>query len=424
MNFQKFFIKRFFSLKGKRDFFSFNAIISIVGITIGVISLTVSLALFSGYQKLLKKIILGVNAHIYILKYSNKTINDNEFSKIKSILDTTDAVFSYAPFIYTEGMAINHKKSSPSMLGLAETENKMAGVILRGIDYESEVQTTRFNEFISKGSFIQQGKYGVIGEKVAKRLNVEIGDTISIITPMNADITLAGIIPKREHIKISGIFSSGMFDFDNSLLFLNIKESQQFLNMNEQYSGIAVKLISDEIQNTLMHSELLLKKLGYPFNVTNWIEINSNLFSLLKLEKWVIFIIIGLIILVAGFGMTSVLAMHIFDKKKEIGILKAMGAQNKDIKRIFLHRNIIIGFSGIILGLLLGIVLSQILTHTDLVKIESDVYLVDKLIVKNNPIDFVYIVIVSGLIILGSAYFPLKKIAKMDAVSIIRGTKK
>lgn len=414
MNFQKFFIKRFFSLKKKRDFFSFNVLISIVGITIGVISLTVSLALFSGYQKLLKEIILGVNAHIYILKYSNQTINDNEFSKIKSILDTTDAVFSYAPFIYTEGMAINHKKS----------RNKMAGVILRGIDYESESQTTRFNEFISKGSFIQQGKYGVIGEKVAERLNVEIGDTISIITPMNADITLAGIIPKREYIKISGIFSSGMFDFDNSLLFLNIKESQQFLNMNEQYSGIAVKLISDEIQNTSEHSELLLKKLDYPFNVTNWIELNSNLFRLLKLEKWVIFIIIGLIILVAGFGMTSVLAMHIFDKKKEIGILKAMGAQNKDIKRIFLHRNIIIGFSGIILGLLLGIVLSQILTHTDLVKIESDVYLVDKFIVKNNPIDFLYIVIVSGLIILGSAYFPLKKIAKMDAVSIIRGTKK
>lgn len=414
MNFQKFFIKRFFSLKGKRDFFSFNVLISIVGITIGVISLTVSLALFSGYQKLLKEIILGVNAHIYILKYSNKTINDNEFSKIKSILDTTDAVFSYAPFIYTEGMATHHKKS----------KDKIAGIILRGIDYESESQTTKFNEFISKGRFIQQGKYGVIGEKVAKRLNVEIGDTISIITPMNADITFAGIIPKREHIKISGIFSSGMFDFDNSLLFLNIKESQQFLNMNEQYSGIAVKLISDEIENTSMHSELLLKKLGYPFNVTNWIELNSNLFSLLKLEKWVIFIIIGLIILVAGFGMTSVLAMHIFDKKKEIGILKAMGAQNKDIKRIFLHRNIIIGFSGIILGLLLGIVLSQILTHTDLVKIESDVYLVDKFIVKNNPIDFVYIVIVSGLIILGSAYFPLKKIAKMDAVSIIRGTKK
>ncbi|MEA3475230.1 MAG: FtsX-like permease family protein [Candidatus Cloacimonadota bacterium] len=389
-------------------------LISIVGITIGVISLTVSLALFSGYQKLLKEIILGVNAHIYILKYSNKTINDNEFSKIKSILDTTDAVFSYAPFIYTEGMAINHKKSG----------NKMAGVILRGIDYESEGQTTRFNEFISKGRFIQKGKYGVIGEKVAKRLNVEIGDTISIITPMNADITFAGIIPKREYIKISGIFSSGMFDFDNSLLFLNIKESQQFLNMNEQYSGIAVKLISDEIQNTSMHSELLLKELGYPFNVTNWIELNSNLFTLLKLEKWVIFIILGLIIVVAGFGMTSVLAMHIFDKKKQIGILKAMGAQNKDIKQIFLHRNIIIGFSGIILGLLLGIILSQILTYTDLVKIESDVYLVDKLIVKNNPIDFVYIVIVSGLIILGSAYFPLKKIAKMDAVSIIRGTKK
>ncbi|MCK4339056.1 MAG: ABC transporter permease, partial [Candidatus Cloacimonetes bacterium] len=224
--------------------------------------------------------------------------------------------------------------------------------------------------------------------------------------------------------EISGIFSSGMFDFDNSLLFLNMKESQQFLNMSDQYSGIAVKLISNEIENASMHSEMLLQKLNYPFNVADWIELNSNLFNLLKLEKWVIFIIIGLIILVAGFGMTSVLAMHIFDKKKVIGILKAMGANNNDIKKIFLYRNIIIGFSGIILGLLLGIIFSQILTYTDLVKIESDVYLIDKLVVKNNPMDFIYIVIVSGLVILGSAYFPLKNIAKMDAVSIIRATKK
>lgn len=414
MKFQNFFVKKFFCLKGKRDYFSFNSIISIVGITFGVIALTVSLAIFSGYQKLLKEIILGVNAHIYILKYSNQTIDEDEFTSIKSILDTTNAVYSYAPFIYTEGMATHHKKS----------KDKIAGIILRGIDYESENLTTKFKEYISKGVFKQDGKYGVIGEKLAKRLNVEIGDSINIITPLNADVTIGGIIPQKMKIEISGIFSSGMFDFDNSLLFLNMKESQQFLNMSDQYSGIAVKLISNEIEKASMHSEMLLQKLNYPFNVTDWIELNSNLFNLLKLEKWVIFIIIGLIILVAGFGMTSVLAMHIFDKKKVIGILKALGANNNDLKKIFLYRNIIIGFSGIILGLLLGIIFSQILTYTDLVKIESDVYLIDKLVVKNNPMDFIYIVIVSGLVILGSAYFPLKNIGKMDAVSIIRATKK
>ena len=414
MNFQIFFVKKFFSITEKRDFFSFNSIISIVGITLGVIALTVSLALFNGYQNLLKEIILGVNAHVYILKYSNQTIYENEFDDIKSILDTNRAVYSYAPFIYTEGMAINHKSF----------KDKMTGIILRGIDYESENQTTKFKKYISKGTFKSSGKYGVIGEKLAKRLNVEIGDSIDVITPLNAEVTIAGLIPKRMKIEISGIFTSGMFDFDNSLLFINIRVAQQFLSINDQYSGIALKLVSNEIENASLHSEILSNKLNYPFYITDWIELNSNLFNLLQLEKWVIFIILGFIILVAGFGMTSVLAMHILDQKKEIGILKAMGAHNNDIKRIFLYRNIIIGFSGIILGLLLGIIFSQILTYTDLVKIESDVYLIDKFVVKNNPIDFLYIAIVSCFVILGSAYFPLKNIAKMNVVSIIRSTKK
>lgn len=410
MNFQQFFIQKFFSIKGRKNLFSFNSIISIVGITIGVIALTVSLALFSGYQKLIKDIILGVNSHIYISKFGGKTIDEKELTSISSLLDTMKAVQSYAPFIYTEGMALNNKK--------------IGGIILRGVDYESENQTTKFKEFISQGTFISDGKNVVVGKNLAKRLNVKVGDSIKLITPLNAEYTVAGMIPQKLKVTISGIFFSGMFDYDNSLVFLNMKETQQFLNMPGQYSGISVRLINDEIEKASIYSSKLLDKIQYPFNVTDWIILNRNLFSLLKLEKWVIFLIIGLIILVAGFGMTSVLSMHIFDKRKEIGILKAIGAENATIQRIFLYRNIILGFTGVILGMILGIILSQILTFTDIVKIESDVYMVDRLIVKNNLIDFVFIIIVSGVIVLGSAYFPLRKIAKMDAVSIIRTTKK
>jgi lipoprotein-releasing system permease protein len=414
MNFQKFFIKEFFKIKGKRDFFSLNSLISIVGITIGVIALTVSLALFSGYQKVLKETILGVNSHIYIFKYGNQSIDKAEFSRIKAILDTTFVVHSYAPFIYTEAMVSNSQRY----------RDKMAGVILRGIDYKAEKKTTQFQEFIKEGRFVPKGEYGVIGEKLAKKLQVGVGDTINLITPLNADITITGIIPKRTKIEISGIFSSGMFDYDNTLLYMNMEASQDFLNMPGQFSGIAVQLIPDEIERASFHSKEILSSLGFPFKVTDWIELNGNLFSLLKLEKWVIFLILALIVVVAGFGMISVLTMQIIDKSKEIGILKVMGAQNSEIKRVFLLRNVILGFAGIILGILLGVLLSQIITHTNLVKIESDVYFINKLVVKNNPMDFVYIILVAGLVILGSALIPLKSIGKMDPVSIIRGVKK
>ena len=135
-------------------------------------------------------------------------------------------------------------------------------------------------------------------------------------------------------------------------------------------------------------------------------------------------IIIALIVLVAGFGLTSVLSMHILDKRKEIGILKALGTTNRDLKKIFFSRNMIIGFTGIVIGLIIGLLISLLLTHTDIIKIESDVYLIEHLVVVNQPIDFVCIILVAGIIIALSSYFPLRKISQLQAVSIIRISKK
>ncbi len=410
MDFRRFFLKKFFSIKGKRDFFSFSSLVSIAGITIGVIALTVSLALFSGYYDTMKDIILGVNSHVYILKFGNETIDEEGYSGIASMLDTLEAVQAYAPFLYTEGMALR--------------EADIAGVIVRGIDFEKEMETTDLGRFIDEGTYKREGDFTVIGKNIAKRLHVAVGDTIKLITPMNADVTFAGMIPSSIEVEVAGIFSSGMFEFDNSLVLLPMNTAQEFLSVSDQYSGISVKLHKEYIEEADVIASHIQQKLSYPYNVSNWINLNKNLFSLLKLEKWVIFIIIALIVLVAGFGLTSVLSMHILDKRKEIGILKALGTTNRDLKKIFFSRNMIIGFTGIVIGLIIGLLISLLLTHTDIIKIESDVYLIEHLVVVNQPIDFVCIILVAGIIIALSSYFPLRKISQLQAVSIIRISKK
>ena len=410
MDFRRFFLKKFFSIKGKRDFFSFSSLVSIAGITIGVIALTVSLALFSGYYDTMKEIILGVNSHIYILKFGNDTIDEHGYQGVASMLDSLEAVQAYAPFLYTEGMALR--------------EADIAGVIVRGIDFEKEMETTDLGRFIDKGTYKREGDFTVIGKNIAKRLHATVGDTIKLITPMNADVTFAGMIPSSIEVEIAGIFSSGMFEFDNSLVLLPMNTAQEFLSVSDQYSGISVKLHKEYVEEADVIASHIQQKLSYPYNVSNWIGLNKNLFSLLKLEKWVIFIIIALIVLVAGFGLTSVLSMHILDKRKEIGILKALGTTNRDLKKIFFSRNMIIGFTGIVIGLIIGLLISLLLTHTDIITIESDVYLIEHLVVENQPIDFVCIILVAGIIIALSSYFPLRKISQLQAVSIIRISKK
>lgn len=410
MDFQKFFLRKFFSFKEKRDFFSFNSIISVIGIAVGVIALTVSLALFSGYQDVMKEVIMGVNSHIYILKFGSETLSVDEYEHISQGLDTLETIEAYAPFIYTEGMAVYGKK--------------IAGVIIRGVDYQKEVETSKLDQFIKEGKFEPDEQSAVIGENVAKRLQVSIGDNIKLITPMNSDVTLAGMIPSSVKVQVTGIFSSGMYEFDNTLVFLPIDVTQEFLSIPGEYSGISVKLFNDFAEKAIEIDTQIQQDLSYPYNVSNWIDLNKNLFGLLELEKWVIFIIIALIVLVAGFGLTSVLTMYIYDKQKEIGILKALGATEKMLRKVFFLRNLIIGFTGIILGLIIGQIISLVLTHTDIIKIQSDVYLIDHLVVVNEPIDYLFIVLVAGLIILFSSYVPLRKIAELDAVSIIRISKK
>ncbi|MGC9337537.1 MAG: ABC transporter permease [Candidatus Cloacimonadia bacterium] len=416
----RFFLKRFFQVQGKHDFFSLGSLITIAGIMIGVTALTVSLGIFSGYQDVLQETILGINAHVYILKFENQMISNNELVRISSLLDTLSGVAAYSPFVYTETM-ITPKQETYSV---KTAESRVAGVVIRGINYEAEARTTNFQQFITEGEFVSDGNYVVIGSEIAQKLSVAVGDTLMLISPLTFNVSPLVITSRREPIAVSGIFDSGMFEYDNTFVYINLKAIQNFLEIGDNISGISVRLADDHIEQAAFYSEKISNILGYPFIVSNWIDMNGNLFSLLELEKWVIFIILALIVLVAGFGMFSMLTMHIIEKEREIGVLKAVGAPDTMIKRIFFARNVLLGLTGAFLGIILGSILSGLITETNLITLESDVYYIDKLVIKNNPVDFLYIILVAGVVIFVSAYFPLKRIKKLSPVNIIREIKR
>jgi len=410
MNFQKYFLKKFFTLKGRNNFLSTNSILLISSIVIGIIALTISLGIFSGYKDVLQDIIIGVNSHIYISKYENRTITEKEYNEVTAILDSNNTYVNYSPYLNTECMC--------------SFENSTAGIILRGLNYEQESRVSNIKQYISQGKFPVESGGIVLGKNLAERLNCSLGDTVKLISPLNSEFTMAGMIPKTMQSEVTGIFSSGMYEFDNSLAFMNYKTVRNFLDLGEVYHGISVNLQTAKAEKAAFHSDLLQKKLEYPFFTTDWISLNKNLFSLLELEKWVISIIIALIILVSGFGMTSVLIRNIYDNQSEIGILKAMGTKNKEIRKMFLHRNLSLGIIGVVLGIILALIIAKIITISNIITIEADVYMIKEIVIKNNPIDFLFIIFVSGIIIFLSSYIPLKQIDKFDAVEIIRRAKK
>ena len=410
MNLQKYFLKKFFSLRGRNNLLSTNSILLICSISIGIIALTVSLGIFSGYKDVLQEIIVGVNSHIYISKYENSPIKENEYAQIASYLDSISVIKNHSPYLTTECMITY--------------ENSTAGLIIRGINYDLEKKVSNIEQYIKKGKFPQNEKGIVIGEQAALRLRCNLGDSLTLISPLNANITMAGMIPRSEEIKVSGIFSSGMYEFDNSLAFMDYRTLRNFLDLDEIFHGISVNLHADKAENSGLYADIIQNKLEYPYFTTDWISLNKNLFGLLELEKWVISIIIALIIVVSGFGMTSVLIRNIYDNQTEIGILKAMGTTDKEIKKIFLFRNLLVGSIGTIAGLLLGVIIAKIISVTNIISIEADVYMIKDIVIKNNAVDFIFIILVSGIIIFLSSYIPLRQINKMDAVKIIRTAKK
>ncbi|RLC48323.1 MAG: hypothetical protein DRH57_02405 [Candidatus Cloacimonadota bacterium] len=400
-----FIISKYLSLRGKKELFSLDSIISITGIIIGVIALTISLSLFSGYQKIIKDIILGVNSHIYIFKFSNLQITQQEYQKLEKYLYSQQEIEAVSPFIYTEAM-ISHS-------------DKIAGIILRGVYPELEKNTTSFAKFISQGKINIEDNQAIIGEKLAQRIQSNVGDTIKLIIPISAKLSPVGMIPKTKKVLVSGIYSSGMYEYDNSYVYLNMHTSQDFIGVDNTYTGIAVKLRTEHLDDTIIISERIKKYLPFEFRLTNWIELNGNLFALLTLEKWVLYIILSFIILVAAFGMVSSLIMHIVEKRKEIGILKSFGVANHKIKSIFIVKSYILGLIGIILGLLLGYIGSQILGNSRIISLDSDVYFIDHLVVENNPYNYMLIFATAVIIIVIASLIPLRKISKLNPVDII-----
>jgi lipoprotein-releasing system permease protein len=257
----------------------------------------------------------------------------------------------------------------------------------------------------------------ILGVELANNLGIRTGDWVTVISPAGR-LTPVGQIPKSKPFQVVGIIQSGMFEYDNTLAYVDLAAAQQFLGIADSVTGIEARVT--DIYDAGKVSSRLRTRLGPPYYVRDWMQMNSNFFSALKLEKVVMFIILTLIILVASFNIVSSLIMLVMEKGRDIAILKAMGATTASIRKIFVLEGFLIGISGTSLGILGGVALCGLLKRYKFIELPAEVYHISTLPVQMQALDLIVIAFSAILISLVATLYPSRKAAMLDPAEALR----
>jgi len=414
MKYEWFIGLRYLKAKRKQTFISIITIISVVGVAVGVMTLIVVLAVMSGFEKTIKEKILGTKAHLVVLKARQQGMD--HYQEVLNEVEQVRGVVSATPFIYGEGML--------------SSESNVQGVILNGIHPDRVGKVTELARNMKAG--LLQDLKGeadspgiILGVELAKNLGVSLNDAIQVISPLGT-LTPMGMMPKMKRFRVVGIFHSGLYEFDIKFAYISIESAQKFFNMNSRVTGIDIK--TNNIYRVKEIGKEIRQKLGFPFWTQDWMDMNRNLFSALKLEKIAMFILLVLIVLVAAFNIISTLIMVVMEKNKDIAILKSMGASSVGILKIFFIEGGVIGVVGTALGTILGLSmafnLDKIVSFLENLfgfKILSpDVYYIEKFPSQVNPMDVGLIIITAILISLLATLYPSWRASKLDPAEALR----
>ncbi len=395
MKFERWISFRYLTAKKER-FLSFLNWVSIVGVAIGVTSLIVVTGVMTGFGNNLREKIIGTSPHIMIEKeigIKNYQLLEKEVNSIEDVLGVS---------AYVQGNIF------------LENKNRALALVLRGIQPEKETSVTKVKEYLIEGKLESLTENKVfIGKELARYFGYNVGDTITVISPGS------GISGKgwRYTLEITGIFNTGMADYDMNLVIVHLRQAQQIYNLAENMAtGLGVK-ISDPTKAGDIKKQIY-SVIGFGFIVRTWIDINQNLFEALFLEKWGLFIILTLMVLVASFNIISTLIVTVSSKIHDIGILKSMGVSRGSIAQIFIQQGFLIGLIGTLLGLAGGVVLSYVLRTY--VKVPQQIYSIDRVPIDLQVFDVSVIVLSAlGISFLATIY-PSLKASNLTPVEALR----
>ena len=397
---------RFLKARKNDGFLNVISIFSFIGISLGVAVLIIVMSVMNGFRTELINKIVGFNPHLTIKSYDQLV----DISKIES--NNLKLISQYALFSNSGEAIILKNKTSK-------------GIVLRGYQNDDFSKLEIINNKNFKGNKINLEKDSIsIGNELGFSLNLKIGDEITILSPSGVQ-TIIGSMPKQKTFIVTSIFNSGLAEFDNNVALINLSTLEDFFGFQQEQRNLEIYLKNP---NNIEKQKFAFQKVYDQELVYSWADMNSSLFSALKVERNVMFIILSLIIIVAAFNIISGLTILVKNKTKEIAILKSIGVLNKSIVKIFFLIGIIIGTSATIFGIFLGVTFSlyvenlrQFLSSTfNITLFPEEIYFLSKMPSEINPSSILMISICSIIITIVVSIFPALKAAKLDPIKALK----
>lgn len=400
---------------GLLSLFSVFMSVSVLGVALGVAALTIVLAVTTGFQQQFRDKVLGVNAHVIVLKSQATFAEYRDVMKTSKEIDPD--VIAVQPFIFAEMLVTRGK-------------GELSGVAIKGVDPKLVRGVLDLDQHMIEGSIDTLAKEPgpgqlppiIMGKELAHKLKAKVGDDVTVVVPLsNIDFDTwraKSSAPRTRKFRVTGIFYSGFDEYDRRLMYTALRDTQELVGRGDQVMGVELK-VKDVDRASEIAGKLERALGGPPYQVQDWYELNHNLFTALNLQKLALVIILTLIIIVAAVNMISALTMMVTDKTREIAILKSMGASSTSVARVFQFLGIAIGSIGTVIGVMIGLVTCYVVSAYGY-HLDPKVYLIDRLPIDVRWFEVVLVATVTMAISLGATWAPAQAAASLRPVEGLR----
>jgi lipoprotein-releasing system permease protein len=433
MNFELFVATRYLRAKRRQAVISVITVISIIGVTAGVASLVIALAINNGFRRDLQEQLLGSTSHVTLMRVDNEGIRD--WRELLDRLEKQPHVVAASPALYEQVLISRGARASGAMLkGIVPDRERRISRLLQDVKIGSAEPLEKAQEQANPSqpagpeanspSSLEGARERlrsfppiILGKDMADNLGATVGSVVLVTSPQG-ELTPFGIVPKYIRFKVVGILQSGFYDYDSAWGLISLADAQRLFAVGDIVRAIEFKV--DDIYKAGQIGEQIVKAAGKGYESTNWMEMNKPLFRALRLERMVTLITIGLIVLVAALNILISLIMMVMEKTKDIAVLVSMGAKPGQIRRIFMFQGVLIGVVGTMLGLIVGYALSFLAGHYRLISLSAEVYSIDYVPFAPRVTDGFLVAFVAIFISFVATLYPARAAAKVYPAEALR----